>query len=357
MEQLNTYLLPWYPAIGSLVLFLLIRCIYIKVALRFLNSLNNKLDIPVFKDALNALEQPISFILLIIGLYTFFIQAPVGVIAHSIFIEKLLRSCIIFSFFWGVYNVTYTTHSLMIKLLDRLGIHAEPTVAGIISTIVHIFIVIVGFVAIAKEWNYDITGFIASLGIASIAVAFAAKDALANVFGSFVIIIDKPFVVGDWIAANGVEGIVEKVSFRSTCVRTFPQELVYIPNSLLSNTPIVNYNKRQKRRIDFTLNLTYSTNRIQMERAIEAIKQLLNSMDFIYKDTIEVNFSTFNKSSLDIRIICYANSADQATFRKHNSDLNLALMDVIDKEGLSCAFPSTSIYFANHLTTTTEKEL
>ena len=99
-----------------------------------------------------------------------------------------------------------------------------------------ILIVVIATLMIAKEWNYDMSGLLASLSIGSLALAFAAKDALANVFGSFVIIVDKPFKVGDWISANGVEGTVEKITFRSTCIRTFPQELVYVPNSLLSNT-------------------------------------------------------------------------------------------------------------------------
>lgn len=352
MEQIHTYLHPWYPAIGGLILCFIIRCVYLKIALKILHSINAKINIPVFEDALKAFEQPISLILFIIGIYAFFSQAPISSHSHIAFVEKLLRSAIIISFFWGVYNVTYTTHSLMIKLLDRLGIHAEPTVSGIISTMVHIFIVIVGFVAIAKEWNYDITGFIASLSIASVAVAFAAKDALANVFGSFVIIIDKPFVVGDWISANGIEGIVEKVSFRSTCVRTFPQELVYIPNSLLSNTPIINYNKRQKRRIDFFLNLTYSTKRVQMEKLTAKIKDFLLSKDYIISETVEVNFSNFNDSSLDVRILCYANNPNPTSFRKLNNDINLGLLDILEEEGLSCAFPSTSVYFENKLSTT-----
>ena len=76
--------------------------------------------------------------------------------------------------------------------------------------------IMLGVVMVAKEWDYDITAFIASLGIGAMAIAFAAKDSLANVFGSIVIITERPFVVGDWISANNVEGIVEKVSLCPT---------------------------------------------------------------------------------------------------------------------------------------------
>lgn len=160
-------------------------------------------------------------------------------------------------------------------MLERFGIQTDEAIANILATVFRMIIIMLGFVTVAREWNYDISAFIASLSIGSLAVAFAAKDALANVFGSMIILLDKPFKIGDWIKANSIEGIVESVSFRSTCIRTFPQELVYIPNSLLSNTPITNYTLRERRRIDFTLGLTYGTTAAQIEEFIFKLKIIL----------------------------------------------------------------------------------
>ena len=242
-----------------------------------------------------------------------------------------------------------TTHGLMVEVLGRFGIRSEESVSSIISTMLRILIVLLGFVTIAKEWNYDISGFVASLGIGSLAVAFAAKDALANVFGSLIIILDKPFQIGDWIMANGIEGTVEKITFRSTCVRTFPQELVYIPNSLLSNTPITNFTRREKRRIDFVIGLTYDTTHSQMVHIVDEIRKYLDRLDDVYSDTISVNFVGYGDSSLNVRIICYTKTGVHSEYLLILEKINLQLMQIIEDCGVSCAFPSTSVYFANTL--------
>jgi MscS family membrane protein len=238
-----------------------------------------------------------------------------------------------------------TTHGVLMKILDKAKIRSEEAVSNIFSTILRILIVVLCFVTVAKEWNYDISGFVASLGIGSLAVAFAAKDALANVFGSLIIILDKPFQIGEWVLANGTEGVVEKVTFRSTCLRTFLNELVYIPNSLLSNTPIVNYSRREKRRISFVLGLTYSTTHDQMVTTIEKIKTYLQAQEDLHTDDIRVHFSEYADSSLNIAITCYAKTTNGITYLDIVQRINLALMKIMEEVGVSCAFPSTSVYF------------
>ena len=213
--------------------------------------------------------------------------------------DKILRSSLIICLIGGVYNLCDAGHGLIMQLLKRSNQHIDETIGELISALAHMLCIMLGVVMVAKEWDYDITAFIASLGIGAMAIAFAAKDSLANVFGSIVIITERPFVVGDWISANNVEGIVEKVSFRSTCIRTFYQELVYVPNNLLSNTSITNYTQRQKYRIQFLLGVTYSTTREQLQNVCQQIRQLCEQMDDIYNEGFDVNFFEFGDSSLN----------------------------------------------------------
>ena len=262
--------------------------------------------------------------------------------AHSLGIQNILVDC---NAEITVKHMCDSTHGVLMKLLESAGIRSEETVSNICSTMLHIVVVLLGFVTIAKEWNYDISAFVASLGIGSLAVAFAAKDALANVFGSLIIILDKPFQNGEWIMANGTEGVVEKISFRSTCLRTFLNELVYIPNSLLSNTPIVNYSRREKRRISFVLGLTYSTTHDQMVTVIEKIKAYLQAQEDLHTDDIRVHFAEYADSSLNIRITCYTKTTSGMTYLDIVQRINLSLMKIMEEVGVSCAFPSTSVYF------------
>jgi len=371
MDQILTALDPWKLSLGCLAGCFILFFAYRHIALASIKAINSHLNIKIIEDTINAFEKPFEFIITITGIYLFLLNAPISTSSHILYIERTLRSCIIFAFFWGVYNVTYTTHAVMLKLLHRLDLESNPTIASILSTLTHIFVIIIGFVAIAKEWNYDITGFLASLSIGSVAVAFAAKDTLANVFGSLVIIVDQPFKVGDEISTNGIEGVVESVSFRSTCIRTYPQEKVYIPNSLLSNTPIINYSSHEVRRVDFVLNLEYGTTKPQMEAFMEAVRSFLAQKHYLNPETIQVTFKGYNDCSLDVRVICYtkpilnvdesgtetkAANITPGTFREYMSDINLGLLEVIEKAGVSCAFPSTSIYFANQLQAKATKE-
>lgn len=349
MDDLLTLLQPWYHSIGVLLFFAFLRYIYKRFILNLLRKLTQASAISYDEELLAAFEQPINIMLYVGGLYIAINVAPISTDAWAATIDKILRSTIVLCFFWGCYNLSDTTHSFMINVLDKAGIRSEESVSNIFATMIRILIVVLCFVTIAKEWNYDISGFVASLGIGSLAVAFAAKDALANVFGSLIIILDKPFETGDWITANGIEGIVEKVTFRSTCLRTFPHELVYIPNSLLSNTPITNYSRREKRRIDFVLGLTYSTTHAQMEAVIQRIQDYLAAQEDLHTDDIRVHFFQYADSSLNIRLTCHAKTGSHLHYLDILQRINLALMEIMEEVGVSCAFPSTSVYFETPL--------
>ena len=346
MEEILVLLKPWQNSILALLGFSIVRILYKNVIISWLHKAAQLSKSTLDEDILEAFEQPINLMLAIGGLYYAIDLSPVDTLYWARILERVLRSAIVYCFFWGCYNMCDSTHGVLMKLLERAGIRSEEAISNICSTILHIVVVVLGFVTIAKEWNYDISAFVASLGIGSLAVAFAAKDALANVFGSLIIILDKPFQIGEWILANGTEGVVEKVSFRSTCLRTFLNELVYIPNSLLSNTPIVNYSRREKRRISFVLGLTYSTTHDQMVTVIEKIKAYLHAQEEdLHTDDIRVHFSEYADSSLNIAITCYAKTTNGMTYLDIVQRINLALMKIMEEVGVSCAFPSTSVYF------------
>lgn len=344
VNEILSTLQPWYPSIGAFCFFTLLRYIYKHFLLKLLHRINNIISFKNGEDLLNAFEHPINVVLFVIAFYSAINLAPIASLNNLQIVDRILRSTIVLSFFWGCYNVSDTTHGIMLDVLEKAGIRSEESLSNIFSTVLRLIIVVLCFVTVAREWNYDISGFIASLSIGSVAVAFAAKDALANVFGSLIIVLDKPFKNGDWIMANGIEGVVEKVSFRSTCIRTFPQELVYIPNSLLSNTPITNFTLREKRRVDFTLGLTYGTTAEQMENVIAKIKNYLQNNPKIYGDNVRAHFVAYNESSLDLRVTCYARTGDHGEYLDILQEINLQIMKLLEEAGVSCAFPSRSVY-------------
>ena len=345
---------PWLPSLGAFCFFTSLRYAYKHFLLKLLHRITNIISFKNGEDLIDAFQHPINVFLYVVGFYAAINLAPLDTNYWLTFLDRLIRSTIVLCFFWGCYNVSDTTHGIMMDVLAKAGIRPEDSLSNICSTALRLVIIVLCFVTVAKEWNYDISGFIASLSIGSLAVAFAAKDALANVFGSLVILLDRPFKVGDWVLANGIEGIVEKVSFRSTCIRTFPQELVYVPNSLLSNTPITNFTMREKRRIDFTLGLTYSSTAQQLEELVAKLKDYLAHNEHLYDDDIRVHFVNYNNSSLDVRITCYARTGNQREYLDILQEINLKIMGILEDVGVSCAFPSQSVYFENALSITKE---
>ena len=336
----------WKASILTCAFILIFRIFYRSFILHVTEHLKKRYHYDFIDDFFKAFNHPIQTYLWILAFYMFIVLSPTDPFSHHPVFDRILRSSLIICLIWGVYNLCDAGQGLIVQILRKsTNLHIDETVAELVSALAHMLCVLLGIVMVANEWDYDITAFIASLGIGAMAIAFAAKDSLANIFGSIVIITERPFVIGDWIAANNVEGIVEKISFRSTCIRTFFQELVYIPNNLLSNTPITNYTQRQKYRIQFLLGLTYSTTREQLQKVCEQIRLLCEQMDEIYNDGIDINFFEFGDSSLNIRIVCYAKAPNNSVYLKAREKFNLGVMKILEENGVSCAFPSRSIYF------------
>ena len=335
----------WRASILTCGAILLFRICYRCFILRLAAYLKHRYHYDFIDSFVKAFNHPIQTFLWILAFYSFIVLSPLNPFSQHPAFDKILRSSLIICLIWGVYNLCDAGHGLIMQLLKRSSLHIDETLAEMISALAHMICVMFGIVLVANEWDYDITAFVASLGIGAMAIAFAAKDSLANIFGSLVIITERPFVIGDWISANNVEGIVESITFRSTCIRTFYQELVYVPNNLLSNTPIINYTQRQKYRIQFMLGLTYSTTREQMQEVCQQIRNLCERLDEIYNDGIDVNFFEFGDSSLNIRIVCYAKAPNNSVYLRAREKFNLEVMKILEENGVSCAFPSRSVYF------------
>ena len=343
----------WRASTLTCASILVFRFLFRSFVLKLTMYLKKRYHFDSIDSLVKAFNRPIQIYLLCLALYMFLINSPIKLFSEHSIIDNILRTSLIICFTWGIYNMCNAGHGLFVQIWKQSGLRVDKTVAEMVSALAHFLCILLGFAMIAEEWEYDITAFVASLGIGAMAIALAAKDSLANIFGSIVIITERPFVVGDWISANNVEGIVEKVSFRSTCIRTFYQELVYVPNNLLSNTSITNYTQRHKYRIQFMLGVTYSTTREQMQNVCQQIRQLCEQMDDIYNEGFDVNFFEFGDSSLNIRIVCYAKVPENtqnyalknSMYHKIREKFNLEVMSILEENGASCAFPNRSIYF------------
>lgn len=335
-------------ALVIFLVFMIIRTIFVKYIYKLLHKATRKTQTNLDEKILLAFEKPLKALFLILGIYfaTIYLLSELGVEVSTISQFRLiLRSSLIILIGWGCYNLT-TPHSVLYEeLSQKYNLKVDKILFPFLSKVLRVVIIMLVISIVASEWNFDVNGFVTGLGIGGLAFALAAKDALANIFGGLVIILDKPFSIGDWIQTTQVEGIVEDISFRSTKIRTFGKALVTVPNSILANEAIKNWTRRGLRKIDFTLGVTYDTPKEKIQNCVRKIKDMLIQHPQIDNERIIVNFDKFNDSSLDIFLYFFTYQTEWNKYLDVKEDINYRIMDILEGEGVSVAFPSTSLYF------------
>ena len=222
----------------------------------------------------------------------------------------------------------------------KIGIQAIP----VVRRSLRVFIVLIGAALFLQNLGYSVGSLLAGLGLGGAALALAAKDSLANLFGAIVIFLDRPFQVGDWIEVGPVEGTVEEVGLRTTRIRTFANSLITLPNSALTTTHINNWSRMKKRRIKLNIGVTYDTGAEQMEQAVENIRRILREDPNIAQDFFLVNFDAFGASALEIFVYCFTTTTIWAEFLEAKQALLLKIMRELQGMGLSFAFPTQTVH-------------
>lgn len=212
---------------------------------------------------------------------------------------------------------------------------------------VKIFIIVVGIAYVGSVWTEDFWKVITGLSIGTAVLAFAFKDSLENVFGTFTVLLDKPFQLGDWITVESVDGTVESVGFRSTRVRTFYNSIITVPNRQFISAQIDNWGARRYRRIRQTLGLQYDTPPEKIEAFCEGVRELIRLHPYTRKDYYHVYLNSFGASSLDVLLYCFVETPDWAMELRERHRLMADILRLAEKLGVAFAFPSTSVYMVD----------
>lgn len=222
---------------------------------------------------------------------------------------------------------------------SRLDEQMVPIVKGILQVV----IVVGGLIQILSMLHINVTALIAGISIGAVAIGLAAKDTVANVFGSLMIFLDKPFQVGDWIHYAGIDGTVEQVGIRATRVRTFANSLVYIPNGALTNSTINNYGLRVFRRFKTTIAITYDTPPPVIEKFVEGLEQIVANHPRTRKDSFEIHLNDFGEHSLNILFYIFFNVPNWSDELRGRQEVMLAVIRLAETLGVRFAFPTSTI--------------
>lgn len=269
-----------------------------------------------------------------------------------------------------VFKIINVVAKIKVHTLENGNTKIKNDMINVGIKILNFMILILGLLVILHFAGANLTAVLSGLGIGGFAVALAAKDSLANFFGTLSILFSDVFSQGDWIIVNDQEGVVIEIGTRVTTLRTFDNALIAIPNAILANQGVKNWNKRSLgRRIKMNLGIKYGSSSQDIKNTVNEIRAMLNmhediateSTSFKYntkettklvsredalgiKKTLLVYLDEFSDSSMNILVYCFTKSTNWQDWLETKEEVMHRIMEIFEKNNIEFAFPSLSIY-------------
>lgn len=273
-------------------------------------------------------------------------------IEHDQFIAKLYRIAII----WTVANVVCGVFEVQEALNEKFELQKkyfkrnrkDRFMTVIAKDITRIVVYIAASYLTLKEFNYDLGGLATGLGIVGAVVALAAQDVVKQLIAGVAIVSDKPFEMGDWIEANGVEGTVEEISWRSTKIRNLEDLVITIDNNVLLASNVVNWGKIQKRVYKSNIRLPLETPERDVEKVMNRIRFILKYNNEVVRDSISVELLTIQNDALEIEIYLDSTVTDLNDFKAFCNKINLTILNILETQGINLSYPGQNIYIKDY---------
>ena len=330
-----------FIGVGIFFIFLIFRGIISKLIIKRLEGIAKKTKNKFDDSFVQAMEGPARFLPIVIG---FFIASYYMSFSEDnrAIVDTINRTLITIFIFWVMHQViepiSYVLSGLN-KILTR-------ELIGWIIKSLKILIFILGLAAVLELWGIKIGPIIAGLGLFGVAVALGAQDLFKNLISGILVLVEKRFKIGDWILVEGIiEGIVEKIGFRSTVIRKFDKSIAIIPNFQFAENAVINISQTTNWIISWTINLQYDT-------TVEQLKSIRNQIeDYIkkhedYKPELgyAVRIDKFAESSIDLYVRCFTQTDDWDEWLAVKERLAIQIKQIVESNKASFAFPSQSIY-------------
>ena len=250
---------------------------------------------------------------------------------------------------YALYRLVDVAEYYLNKLVSKTETKLDDMLVPIVRKSLRITVAIVAalFISEAVLGEGQVKTLLLSAGVGGIAIALAAKDTIANFFGSITIFADRPFQINELVKIDGHYGSVEEVGFRSSRIRTLEGNLVTIPNNTIANTTVENVGQRPFIRRTSNLTITYDSGTKKTQQAVDIVKDVLSKVPQINSDSQRpprVYFSDFNDWSLNIYMSYWVKPPDYWLYQEVNERVNFQIMKRFEAEGIEFAFPSQTLY-------------
>jgi MscS family membrane protein len=264
-------------------------------------------------------------------------------------LKMVLARCYAFLLIFTISNIFIKAiniiGNIMIENAKATETMMDDHIIPFVKELAKVFVVIVAFfVILGNVFDINVVAMITGLGIGGIAVALAGKETLENLFASFTIFLDKPFIVGDWVKVNDIVGRVERVGFRSTQLRTIERGLLTMPNKMMTDRPVENWTEREIWRAQFNFGLSYSTPKEKLYKIKKEMHEYLQSHDNTTADN-QIYLYEFGQSSLNFTVFFFAQTNNFFELQKIRDEINFRLYEIVQQNEASFALPTQVVYF------------
>ena len=321
--------------------FLLLRGLFAKFIIKRLEKYVSKTTNRFDNSLVQSLKGPTKFFPIVIGFFIATSYVSFGDSTES-FIDNANRTLITILIFWSIHQIIGPL-SVLIKSIEDL---LSKDLLNWIIKAIKILILILGAAAVLELWGIKIGPIIAGLGLFGVAVALGAQDLFKNLISGILVLVEKRFKVGDWIIVeNIIEGIVERIGFRSTVVRKFDKSTAIIPNFQFAENAVINISETTNWIISWVITLQYNTTVEQLKKVRDEIEKYVTThKDFKISLGHAVRVDKFSDSSIDMYIRCFTVTDDWDEWLAVKERLSLEIKQIVEKNNASFAFPSQSIY-------------
>lgn len=315
----------------------------------YIHRATGKRSITWVKKTLERIARPIGGLVMagVFALATPWLQLSIGI---SELIDDATSVLAVLSVAWLAYRLIDVLTDWLVVKAERTQSKLDDQLVPLVRKTLKVFTAVIGAIFVLQNLNVDVGSLLAGLGLGGLAFALAARDTIANFFGSLVVFIDKPFQIGDWVVIGGVEGVIEEVGFRTTRVRTFYNSLVTVPNAKLTETAIDNYGARRWRRYVANLGLTYDTPPERVAAFCQGVRAIIQRLPGMRRDYALVEFNEYGESGLIIMVYCFMDAPDWNTELATRTALNLEILRLAADLGVSFALPTRTLHIDSQAT-------
>ena len=327
--------------IGIFLLFLIFRGLISKLIIKKLEIISKRTTNNLDDTFVRSLIGPVRFLPIVLGFFFASYYMTFETDTRE-FANNINRTLITILIFWTMHQIIEPVS----YVLSGLGkILTRELISWIVKSI-KILIFILGAAAVLELWGIKIGPIIAGLGLFGVAVALGAQDLFKNLISGILVLVEKRFKMGDWILVEGIiEGIVEKIGFRSTVIRKFDKSIAIIPNFQFAENAVINISQTTNWIISWTINLQYDSTIDQLKTVRNEIENYIKTnKDFKPELGYAVRVDSFAESSIDMYVRCFTKTDDWDEWLAVKERLAIEIKQIVEKNKASFAFPSQSIY-------------